>query len=89
VAGEPPRMRAPPGGPLQPPTPREPCDGSLQPLASRKPPTGPLRPPAHQEPPATPFSPSIASTRHSKPQERPPISVGRPKCLTNKNNDKI
>jgi hypothetical protein len=35
------------------------------------------------------LQPSPTSAHHAKPQERPPVGVGRPKCLANKNNDKI
>ena len=61
----------------------------LQPLAPREPHAGPLRPLAPREPPAGPLQPSAADPHRSKPQERPPVGVGRPKCPTNKNNDKI
>jgi hypothetical protein len=33
--------------------------------------------------------PSTVGLYHSKPQERPPVGVRRPKCPANKNNDKI
>jgi hypothetical protein len=32
---------------------------------------------------------TFAPPCHAKPQEKPPIGVERPKCLANKNNDKI
>jgi hypothetical protein len=70
---QPPRTRGPPA-------PREPPAGLLRPLAPREPPAGP---------PTALLPPSAADPRHSKPQERPPIGVRRPKCLVNKNNDKI
>jgi hypothetical protein len=72
----------------QPPRPsasREPPAGSLRPPAPREPPTGLLRPLAT---PAT-LWPSTVGPHRSKPQERPPISVGRLKCHVNKNNGKI
>jgi hypothetical protein len=53
-----------------------------RPLTPREPPTGPLHPPAT-------LRPSAARPHRSKPQERPPVGVGRPKCPVNKNNDKI
>jgi hypothetical protein len=76
VAGQPPWMRAPPAG-------------SLWSLAPREPPAGPLLHPAPQKPPAAPLPQSIASPRHSKPQQRPHVGVGRPMCPAKKNNDKI
>jgi hypothetical protein len=66
-------------------TPWEPTAGSLRPPASREPLAGPLRAPTM---PAT-LWPSTAGPRHSKPQERPPVGVRRPKWPTNKNNNKI
>jgi hypothetical protein len=54
-----------------------------------EPPIGPLRSPAPRKPPTTPLPPFGVAPRDSKPQERPPIAVGRPKCLANKNNNKI
>jgi hypothetical protein len=95
MACQPPRTRAPPAprepldGPLQPLAPREPLDGPLQPLAPREPLAGPLRPPAPREPPAASLRPSASCPHYSKPQDRPPVSIGRPKCLTNKNNSNI
>jgi hypothetical protein len=84
VAGhQPPRPLA--AGPLQPPAPRENPAGSLQTSTTREPPAGSLRPPTT---PAK-LQPSAAGPRRSKPQERPHVSVGRPKCTANKNNDKI
>jgi hypothetical protein len=32
---------------------------------------------------------SPVGPRHAKPQERPPVGVGRMKCPTDKNNDKL
>jgi hypothetical protein len=69
---QPPQTRAPPA-PWKPPT------RPLQPLAPWEPPTGPLRPPALREPPAAPLLPSATGLHHSKPQEKPPVGVGRPK----------
>jgi hypothetical protein len=60
----------------------EPPTGSLHPPAPQEPSAGPLRPPAT-------LQPSAIGPHHSKPQERPPVGVDRPKCLANKNNDKI
>jgi hypothetical protein len=59
-----------------------------------EPPNGLLRPPAPQEPPGSlqapaTLRPSAAGPHHSKRQEWPPVIVGRLKCPTNKNNDKI
>jgi hypothetical protein len=67
------------------PTPREPPARSLHPPAPREPPAGPLRAPAM---PAM-LQPSATGPRLSKPQERPPVGVNRPKCPANKRNDKI
>jgi hypothetical protein len=53
-----------------------------RPPAPQESPAGPLRPP-------TMLQPFVASPRCSKTQEMTPIGVGRPKCPTNKNNDKI
>jgi hypothetical protein len=64
------------------PASREPPAGSLRPSAPWEPPTEPLRPP-------TMLRSSTTGPCHSKPHERPPIGVGRAKCLANKNNDKI
>jgi hypothetical protein len=71
--------------PPRPPAPREPPAGSFRPPAPLEPPARPLRPPIT---PAM-LRPSAASPLCSKPQERLPVGVGRLKCLTNKNNDKI
>jgi hypothetical protein len=76
---QPPRMRS----PLEPPT------GPLRTPAPQEPPTGLLRSPAPREPPAAPLPLSATAPRRSKPQERPPVGVGSPKCPVNKNNDKI
>jgi hypothetical protein len=58
--------------------------------APQEPPAGSLRSTAPQEPPATPAMLQPPACPHrAKPQEKPPIGVGRPKCPTNKNNDKI
>jgi hypothetical protein len=79
--------------------PQEPPVGLLHPPAHREPPAGPLRALAMSvtlQPSAagllralTMLRPSADDPHHSKPQERPPVGVGRPKCPTNKNNDKI
>jgi hypothetical protein len=50
---------------------------------------GPLRPLAPRDPPAGPLWPSTAGPQRSKPEERPPVGVRKPKFPTNKNNDKI
>jgi hypothetical protein len=50
------------------------------PPAPREPPVGP---------PAAPLLTSATDPHRSKPKERSPIGVERPKCPTNKNNDKI
>jgi hypothetical protein len=63
-------------------SPTEPLAGPLRPLAPREPPAGSLRPLAPQETPAR--MPHL-----SKPQERSPVGVGRLKCPSNINNDKI
>jgi hypothetical protein len=68
-------------------TPTEPLAGLLRPSASRESTAGLLRPLAPQKPPTAPIPPSTVTPHCSKPQERPPIGVGRPKCP--KNNDKI
>jgi hypothetical protein len=63
--------------------------------ALQEPPTGSLQPPSLQEPPARPICPpatlrpSAAGPHRGKPQARPPVDVGRLKCPTNKNNNKI
>jgi hypothetical protein len=62
--------------------------------APREPPARPLQPPAPRalrEPRATPTTlrASPAGPCRAKPQERPHVGVGRTKCPTNKNNDKI
>jgi hypothetical protein len=67
------------------PTPQEPTAGSLPRPAPREPPAGLLR---ASTTPAM-LRPFAAGPHRSKPQERPPVDVGRPKCPTNKNNDKI
>jgi hypothetical protein len=74
---QPPQSRAPPAL-------WEPLARPLWPLAPREPPAGPLQPPALQEPPAAPLPPSIVGPHHSKPQERPSVGVGRPKCPAKK-----
>jgi hypothetical protein len=84
VAGhQPPQMSS----PMEPPT------GTLQPPAPRSPPVGPLQPSAPREPhagmPTAMLRPSAVDPHHSKPHERPPVGVGRPKCPANKNNNKI
>jgi hypothetical protein len=71
-------------GPLRPPT--HPTR-LLRPPASRESTAGLLRPLAPRKPPTAPIPPSTVTPHCSKPQERPPIGVGRPKCP--KNNDKI
>jgi hypothetical protein len=65
--------------------PQEPPAGSLRHLAPREPNAGPLRSLAT----TAMLRPSAAGPRHSKPQEKPPVSVKRPKCPANKNNNKI
>jgi hypothetical protein len=65
--------------------PWEPPAGSLHPPALREPPAGPLRAPAT----LTTLRPSADVPHHSKPQERPPIGVGKLKWPANKNNDKL
>jgi hypothetical protein len=71
----------------QPPGPQ--VVGPLWPPAPREPPAGSLRSLAPQEPPAGPLWPAATGPHRSKPQERPPVGVRRPKCPANKNNDKI
>jgi hypothetical protein len=71
--------------PPQPLAPRAPPSRSLRPSAPREPPGGLLRP----SPTPTTLLSSAIGPRHSKPQERPPVGVKRPKCPANKNNDKI
>jgi hypothetical protein len=76
--------REPPARPLRPSAPREPLAGPLRPSA-------PHAPRAPREPQATPATlrASPAGPHRAKPQERPPVRVGRTKCPTNKNNNKI
>jgi hypothetical protein len=76
----PPAPQEPPAGPLQPPASHEPSVGPLRPTTCREPPSGP---------PAAPLLSSVVGPHRSKPQERPSVGVGRPKCPANKNNDKI
>jgi hypothetical protein len=64
------------------PAPREPPAGSLHPPVPQEPPTGPLRAPDT-------LQPSAAGPHRSKPQERPPVGVGRLKRPANKNNNII
>jgi hypothetical protein len=68
---------------------RTPAVGELRPPAPREPPARPLRPLSPWEPPAGPLRPSAAGPHCSKPEERPHVGVGWPKCPTNINNDKI
>jgi hypothetical protein len=63
-------------------SPGEPPAGPLQPPPPRGPLAGPLRPPAM-------LQPSVDGSHRAKPQERPPIDVGRLKCPAYKNNNKI
>jgi hypothetical protein len=64
------------------PAPWEPPAGLLRPPSPQEPPAGPLHPPAM-------LRPSAAGPHRGKPQARPPVSVRRPKCPANKNNNKI
>jgi hypothetical protein len=77
--------REPPDGSLRRPAPREPPAGSLRCTTPQEPLAGPLRHPAM----LVTLRPSAARPHHTKPQERPPISVGWLKCPANKNNNKI
>jgi hypothetical protein len=73
----------PPARSLHPPAPQEPLAGPLRALAMLQLSAArPLRAP-------TTLQPSATGPHRSKPQERPPVDVGRPKCPANKNNNKI